>query len=370
MRDALLNLIRSDSATDSSGLFNDLALQIFQYQFQHNHPYRKFCLLQNKSPEKINRWEAIPALPVTAFRFVDVSCHPLEKAVRIFHSSGTTRGQHPPQVGKDKRSHHAIFDLEIAQTAILSHFKRHILNQEEKSHFCILTPSKEEAPHSSLSYMMEVILKTYGTERSEYYIHKGQLLSDKLLYDLSEAKEPVILIGTSFSFVHFIDFLMEMPDPISLPQGSKLMDTGGFKGKSRTVSSHWLYGMIEKRLGIPAAYCCNEYGMAEMTSQFYDGYAGIPNARIYHAPPQVRYQILSPSTLKPALKGEAGLLAIYDLANIDSVSAILTEDLAKEVAGGSTPGRHGAPVGFELIGRATGAEIKGCSIDLDALLLG
>jgi len=353
MKDAVLKLIRSEPGENSDGPFNDLAEQIFQYQFEHNRPYRQFCLLQNKSPNQINRWEEIPALPVTAFKFVDVVCQPIEKAVRIFHSSGTTKG------GQDKRSRHAVFDLEIAQAAILSHFKRHVLNQDNKMRLCILTPSSEESPHSSLSYMMEVVREAVGTEESDYYIHQGRLLSEKLLYDLSEATRPVLLIGTSFSFVHFIDFLMDQPEIISLPAGSKMMDTGGFKGRSRAVSLHWLYGMIEKRLGIPMDYCCNEYGMAEMTSQFYDGIAGVPCSRIYHAPPQTRWQILAPATLKPAIKGEVGLLALYDAANIHSVSAILTEDLAKE-----------GTAGFELMGRSSGAEMKGCSVDLDTLLLG
>ncbi len=357
-RDAICNLIHSliHSESSSDARFNNLAKLIFQYQFEQNPPYRKFCLLQDKSPDQINRWEDIPALPVTAFKFVDVVCQPLAKAVRVFHSSGTT---------KEKRSHHALFDLEIAQAAIVSHFKRHVLNGEEKIRFCVLTPPPEQAPHSSLSYMMEVLREAFGTEESEYYIHQGvsapagHLLADKLFSDLCEAEKPVLLIGTSFSFVHFIDFIMERPEPLSLPPGSRLMDTGGFKGKSRTVSSHWLYGMIEKRLGIPTAYCCNEYGMSEMTSQFYDGIAGVPRSRIYHAPPQTKCQILSPFTLKPVTKGEVGLLAVCDLANLDSVSAILTEDLAKEVSNG-----------FELMGRATGADIKGCSVDLDTLLLG
>ncbi len=354
MRDAILKLICSEHPP-SDDHFNDIAKQIFQYQFKHNRPYRQFCLSRDQSPDKINRWEEIPALPVTAFKYVDVACQPIERAVRIFHSSGTTR---MGRVGQDKRSHHALFDLEIAQAAILPHFNRHVLNQQkEKICFFILTPSPEQAPHSSLSYMMEVLRKTYGTKESAYYIHQGRLLADKLSYDLSESERPALLIGTSFSFVHFIDFLMERPEALSLPPGSRLMDTGGFKGQSRTVSAHWLYSMIEKRLGIPVDYCCNEYGMAEMTSQFYDCVAGVSSSRQYHAPPQMRWVILSPETLMPVKKGDVGLLAIYDLANIDSVCALLTEDLAKEEISG-----------FTLMGRATGAEIKGCSVDMDTLL--
>jgi len=374
MRDALLKLIQSapDCATPSAphagghlpssqgsgdALFNDLALKIYQYQFERNLPYQLFCLSQQKTPEKVNRWEEIPPLPVTAFKFVDITCRHIDEAVSVFYSSGTTRHSleiATPARGKGhpiNQSRHYLFDLQIAQAAILSHFKQHLCPQK-KMPLYMLTPSPEEAPNASLSHMMEVIRVAYGTEESDYYIHLGRLNGEKLAYDLSQATEPVLLLGTSFSFVHFIDFHQERAFPIVLPKGSRLMDTGGFKGRSRTVSRHWLYAMIENRLGISC--CVNEYGMSEMTSQFYK-LSGDSNA--YCAPPQTRWQILSPETLKPVGKGEVGLLAFYDLANIDSVMAILTDDLGREVDDG-----------FELIGRASDADQKGCSIALDMLL--
>ncbi|MEK7748008.1 MAG: hypothetical protein AAB300_02920 [Nitrospirota bacterium] len=354
MRKQLLALICEDPEDKSDDAFNDLALLIYRYQFEHNLPYRKFCLMRDLPPEKIACWKEIPALPVTAFQLPNISCQAIEQAKKLFYSSGTTRG-----IGAsvEKRSHHALFDEAIAKAAILSHFKKKMLPDDTRVRFFILTPSPKDAPNSSLSYMMEVIREAFGTDESKYYIHNERLLSDSLAYDLSEVKEPVALLGTSFSFVHFIDFLVERNDPIELPHKSRVMDTGGFKGRSRTVSSHWLYAMIEKQLGVQASYCVNEYGMAEMTSQFYDGVAGVPHSRIHYPPPQTRWQILSPETLQPVKEGEVGLVAIYDLANIDSVSAILTEDLAKAVHGG-----------IEIIGRAAGAGLKGCSIGLDTLL--
>ncbi len=354
MRDALLNLIYSEpEAAGGDALFNQVALQIYQYQLEHNPPYRQFCLQRGRHAQTIDRWEDIPPLPVTAFKSIDIACRPIQEATHIFQSSGTLRG--PGQLGQ-RKSRHYLFDDEIAKTAILSHFNRH-LRPEKRMRLCILTPSPEEEPHSSLSYMMGVIQEAYGTKDSDYYIHRGRLLGEKLAFDLSEAKEPVFLLGTSFAFVHFIDFHEERSFPMVLPQGSRLMDTGGFKGRSRVVSKHWLYAMVEKRLGIPLEYCINEYGMSEMTSQFYDGVLGRDAPRLFYAPPQVRWQVLSPETLKPVKKGEVGLLALYDLANIDSVLALLTEDLGREVAGG-----------IDLIGRAANADLKGCSIALDAIL--
>lgn len=333
----------------SDDLFNEAALCLFQYQFDYNLPYRQFCLSQKKEGGGVKRWEEIPALPVTAFKFAEIACRPLSEAVRIFQSSGTT-------LGRD-RSRSALFDPEISEAAILSHFKKRILPEGKKMRMVMLTPSPEEAPDSSLSHMMEVIRKQYGAKESRYYIEKGRLQGERLAYELAEAQEPICLLGTSFSFVHFIDFHQERAFPCALPAGSRMMDTGGFKGKSRTVSQDWLYAMIQKRLGIPLQNCVNEYGMSEMTSQFYDGIAGKTGRRVYQAPPQVRTQVLDPITLKRAPKGKTGLLAHLDLANIDSVAAILTEDLGQEVDGG-----------FVLTGRASGADLKGCSLLLDDLL--
>ena len=48
------------------------------------------------------------------------------------------------------------------------------------------------------------------------------------------------------------------------------METGGFKGRSREVSKKELYAMFEKFLGISPARVVNEYGMTELSTQFYD----------------------------------------------------------------------------------------------------
>jgi hypothetical protein len=62
-------------------------------------------------------------------------------------------------------------------------------------------------------------------------------------------------------------------------------------------------------------------------------------------------QIISPETGREGADGETGLIRVFDLANVFSVMAIQTEDLAI---------RHGG--GFELLGRATQAEPRGCSL--------
>jgi hypothetical protein len=139
------------------------------------------------------------------------------------------------------------------------------------------------------------------------------------------------------------------------------MDTGGFKGRSREVTRAELYGAIRERLGIAPEWCVNEYGMTEMSSQFYDGAAGTapadPAARLHAGPAWVRTRATDPETLDILPHGEVGVLRHWDLANLGSVACIQTSDL------GVT-----APGGFRVLGRAQGAEARGCSLAMDDLL--
>ena len=112
-----------------------------------------------------------------------------------------------------------------------------------------------------------------------------------------------------------------------------------------------LHHLMVKYLGVPASHIVCEYGMSELSSQAYDRIAGDKAARVFLFPPWARALIVSPETGAEVNEGETGLLRIIDLANVRSVMAIQTEDLAV---------RRGH--GFELIGRAAVAEPRGCSL--------
>src|SRR5690606_18971415 len=80
----------------------------------------------------------------------------------------------------------------------------------------------------------------------------------------------VLLLGTSSAFIHWLDRLGAAGRALRLPPGSRLMDTGGFKGGGRRVEPDALRASYVERLGIPSDHCVNEYGMTEMLSQLYD----------------------------------------------------------------------------------------------------
>jgi hypothetical protein len=61
--------------------------------------------------------------------------------------------------------------------------------------------------------------------------------------------------------------------------------------------------------------------------------------------------VVSPDSGREVADGERGRLRLFDLANVWSVLAVQTEDVAI---------RRGD--GFELLGRAAAAEPRGCSL--------
>jgi hypothetical protein len=175
------------------------------------------------------------------------------------------------------------------------------------------------------------------------------------LFPKSQTQDPGphLLLGTAFSFVHLLDFLVGKNLRFDLPAGSRVMETGGYKNHSRSMPKTELHALITERLGVPPENIICEYGMSELGSQAYD--AEVRSAkcemRSFQFPQWARVQIVSPETGREVADGETGLIRIFDLANVFSVVAIQTEDLGI---------RRGE--GFELIGRAQRAEPRGCSL--------
>jgi len=165
-------------------------------------------------------------------------------------------------------------------------------------------------------------------------------------------RNPQLILGTAFSFVHLLDYLVENDLRFQLPAGSRVMETGGYKNRSRSMSKTELHQLITDRLGVPREDIICEYGMSELSSQAYDAPRLAPCApRLFRFPHWARVQIVSPETGREVAEGETGLIRVYDLANVFSVMAVQTEDLGVRRGGG-----------FELTGRAAKAEARGCSL--------
>ena len=317
------------------GDFNALALEVFELQRAHNPVYGAYC----KRQPPVSRWEEIPAIPTSAFKDVPITCFPAAEAVAEFHTSGTTRA---------KAGKHFFKTMELYDAAIVTGFSAAFIEPGyRRLPMCVLTPSPEEAPHSSLSHMMSVVMREFGETDSDYFVHAGALESERLARTLCEAQwahQPVFLLGTAFAFVHFMDYCGKEDLRLQLPPGSRVMETGGFKGRSREVAPAELHALLERHLG--TSWIVNEYGMTELSTQFY--------SRLHepkHPPPWSRVLIINPHTGKVAAPGEIGMIRVLDLANLWSSLCVQTEDLGRVTDDG-----------FEILGRAANAEVRGCSL--------
>ena len=331
--------------------FNALALRLFAHQFQHNTAFQKFCQQRGRTPRTVKSWREIPAVPINGFKDLTLSCTPPEACERVFMTSGTTRGD---VKGRHYHPHLAVYDRSMRLN-----FGRRFMAGRERMRMGILFPSEQLMPNSSLAHYLALALHHFGTPESRYYLDSAGLQLDALCAALEQAQrsgEPLALLGASYSFVHLMDALQQRGLSFHLPAGSRLLDTGGFKGQSREMRMEDFYAGLSAAFGLPCSACINMYGMTELSTQFYDaGNATLPALK--SGPHWIRSRVLDPLTGQEVLKGERGILAHTDLGNYNSVTTILTEDVGVEVEGG-----------FLLLGRAQGAVAKGCSMAVDEFL--
>ncbi|MDQ2800655.1 MAG: long-chain fatty acid--CoA ligase [Armatimonadota bacterium] len=322
--------IDADPAPDDDETFNKLALALFSRQYARNAPYRRLCDGEGQTPDVVRCWQDIPAAPAQAFKVFTLSCVPIEQAPTVFHSSGTT--------GAQTSKHFMDADgLEIYETSLRRGFELALPHRPAR--LWALMPPPAESPHSSLSHML-------GALGAEEYFWEDDA---RLAASLHRLSQPVTLFGTAFAFVQLLDATTEN---WQLPAGSVVIETGGFKGRTREVPREELYGLFQTRLGVPLERCYSEYGMSEMASQFY-GRGLNPQKR---RPRWVRTRAIDPETERDAEGGQPGLLRHYDLANFNSVLALQTQDRGTLT-----------PQGFVLQGRASEAELRGCSLTVEEL---
>lgn len=342
------SFIEGGEASDEA--FNQLALKLFAFQYQQNLPFRSFCMQKGKTLRTVKTWKDIPAVPINAFKECTLSCTPPEEAERIFMTSGTTKGIS----GK-----HYHPTLEIYDLSMISNFKERIMRGTERIRMGILFPTEEVMPNSSLAHYLALAVREFGTEDSHYLLADQGIDMNRLIQELERAErtgEPYALLGASFSFVHLFEELDKLGKKFTLPPGSRVMDTGGFKNQSRELELDEFYALLSERLGIGRENCLNMYGMTELSTQFYDsGNATVPSVK--SGPSWIRTRVVNPLSGEEMAKGERGVLVHCDLANFNSVTTILTEDLGVATEDG-----------FLLLGRAQGVEARGCSIAVDEFI--
>lgn len=327
---------------DGDGDFDAIACDLARYQ-QRIPAVRRLYRARGVDPASLTRAEELVALPTDAFRLRRIAVHPPGDDVRVFATSGTTdaaRGRHP------------LRTTATYEAAAMAWGRRMLLDGWSVAPFVGLVSDEATAPASSLTFMLARFAEALGGDASFHW--DGERLDrEGIARRIGEARGPLLLAGTSFAFVHWLDGGAER-----LPEGSRVMQTGGFKGRSREVAPDVLRRSIAEATGVPLAAVVAEYGMTELGSQLYQaGIASGTEAPTYRAPPWLRVTAVDPESLAPV--DGVGIARFVDLANVDGATAVLTADRVR-VRGDEV----------ELLGRLPGATPRGCSLALEPLLEG
>jgi len=341
----------------SDAEFEDLAQRIFGYQLRYDEPYARYCgSLGVTSGSMPATWHEIPAVPTAAYKEATLATFDPARAALAFETSGTTQGVG----GRHYMETRALYDA-----SLLAGFDRFMLADDAKLRYLNLVPNPADRPQSSLGYMMGRVCAERGDGNTGWYLRGDDLFVDAFIADARAAVEdgvPVCIAGTAFAFVQICDELAERKQTFTFAPGSRIMETGGFKGRSRVVSREDLYASLVACFGIPDDRIVAEYSMTELSSQWYDyspstslRYARDDRARVKQAPPWLRARVIGADG-KTLPAGVVGALVHVDLANRSSVLAVQTEDLGAAVGDG-----------IVLIGREQGAELRGCSLDAETL---
>lgn len=308
--------------------FHELALQVFNYQFNHNKVYRSFCDLLYVHPSDIQHINQIPFLPIQFFKTHEV-LSPQNTIEQTFSSSGTTG---------TVTSKHYVTDLEIYKQSFRKGFQSFYGNIEDYVVLALL-PSYLERDDSSLIFMVDDMIRHSNHSESGFYLDDLNALS-KTLIELDKSHKNVLLIGVSFALLDLVErYQFNLQNTI-------VMETGGMKGRRKELVRAELHHILKQGFSVKNIH--SEYGMTELLSQAYSNGDGI-----FRCPNWMK--VLTRDTedaLTIQQHGKTGGINIIDLANINSCAFIATQDLGKVFTDGS----------FEVVGRFDNSDIRGCNL--------
>jgi hypothetical protein len=317
------NLITSVNASN----FEDIALQVFHFQYKNNLLYQSYAKAIGKVPERVKSIMEVPFLPISFFKgHTVISGSWIPEAE--FTSSATTGF---------KVSKHAVrrldFYLKNAAT-IFEQFYGPITNY----HILALLPSYLDRTGSSLISMIDSFIKIDESGNSGYYLRNHEDLVKKI-HLLKTSDKKTLVWGVSFA-------LLDLAENFEVDLSHCLvMETGGMKGRRKEWVREELQNYLRTRFNVLQIH--SEYGMTELLSQAYSKGNGY-----FAAPPWMKVIVRDINDpFEQVGEGKIGAINVIDLANVDTCSFIETEDLGKIMGNG-----------FEILGRLDNSDIRGCNL--------
>lgn len=303
--------------------FEQIALELFQFQAERCAPYKQYIELLGIKPNEVRQIEDIPFMPIEFFKRFDIYCGE-GKPEKVFTSSNT---------GGTTPSRHSMQSLAHYERTFTSAFEQFYGLAEQWSIYGLL-PNYLQREGSSLVYMTDRLIARCGS--GGFYLDEYE----KLLTDMESDPKPKILLGVSYALWDLAEkFAPKLHNTI-------VMETGGMKGHRKELPKAEFHKILTSAFGVEKIH--SEYGMAELTSQAYSSGEGI-----FSSPSWMRIMVRDVNNPLRILPTESrGAINIIDLANLSSCAFIATQDVGATYADGS----------FRIDGRLTGADVRGCNL--------
>ena len=319
-------------AVDGPEAFNALALDLFRLHAAHGPIYRTFLKGLRIDPDRVRTVEAIPFLPIQAFRDHPVVLEGLTPDL-TFTSSGTTAAI--------TARHHLPWPA-LYERSFLSGFRK-VLGDPVTWRIIALLPAYLERPDSSLVHMAQRLVEASGDPLGGLYLNQYAQVAELLRRSEEEGRK-TLLLGVPFAL---LDLAERQPMPL---RHVHIVETGGMKGRRPELVREDLHERLRQAFGVDQVG--GEYGMTELLSQ-----AWSPGAGRYHCPPWMSVRIREVNDpFAPQQVGRTGGINIIDLCNIASCPFISTQDLGRLHPDGS----------FEVLGRFDHSEVRGCNLLAEA----
>lgn len=364
-RDLLRAILQWPATPWAPGQFQALALRLFDWQVREIPAYGAWARrrLADRAPQD---WQALPLAPVAAFKVAPLAtaaaiAHP---AVR-FETSGTSDGQPGQVLLRDT----ALYDAGLQRA--FGHWL--VPDRPDPAGAplrCLsLVPTRQARPHSSLGFMVRRLAQRWDDGGGSEHLGAGgdaEALDARGFIAACERAcadgVAVVIFATSVALQLLLDRLPHNWS-IQLPDGSRLMDTGGPKGRHTVVARPEQHRLLAARLGLDPALIVGELGMTELCGQRYEGSARqrllgeSQTPRRYCAPPWLAARITRVEDGRLCAPGEVGLVGHVDLSNLDTCAFVQTADLGELAEDGS----------LVLHGRLPGSAWRGCGLDAEDL---
>ena len=307
--------------------FEELAIDVFRFQYQQNLLYKSYVDAFKVNADKVTSTHQIPFLPISFFKSHSIKTTSFDAEI-IFESSGTTQ---------TINSKHHVKDLSLYQESFIKGFEKFYGRIED---WCIvgLLPSYLERKNSSLIAMVDELIKISGHPLSAFYLYEHEKLNN-VLHEIENQNQKTLLIGVTFALLDFAEeFHQHLKNTI-------VMETGGMKGRRKELTRQETHEILKNQLGVDVIH--SEYGMTELLSQGYSKGEGR-----FESVPWMKTLVRNEDDPVDVKESGSGIINIIDLANIYSCSFIATDDAGKVYDNGE----------FEIAGRVDNSDMRGCSL--------